>query len=453
MRFVLAILISLSLIILLPNFVSGSLSGQSENDIKKKVLWVDIKDFISSATSENIAAVIEQASSPSNNNQEEYSAIILALDTPGGSLDATLDILASMQKSPIPIITYVYPQGKSAWSAGTIILLAGDYAAMAPVTTIGSAQPVLGNQPINDTKIINAVKEKLVSLSELHGRNTTQASRFITQNDNLTPEKALDRNIIETIAKNPRDLLMKAHNTTVTTQKGMKVLDIADAEIVKHEPSLRVILVDFLSNPLIATTFLIIGFFALIFGFTTPGFGIEIAGAILIILSLVGQGFDINWAAFALLAIGAGLIGYELYSPSFGALGIGGIAVIVIGIGLMITQPVSPLLIKEEHLGNLVILSLIIILPFAILLGFITYKVWQSKKKKKVAFLLQSNEGTTLDVISSKKYGFVLVGGEYWKAKSKKSDIKRGERIRVVDKHGPFLIVESIRSLDREQVS
>lgn len=442
MRFALAILISLSLIVLLSNFILGSLSGRSENDAKKKVLWADVKDFISSATTENIAAVIEQASSSSNNNQEVYSAIILALDTPGGSLDATLNIIASMQKSPIPIITYVYPQGKSAWSAGTIILLAGDYAAMAPVTTIGSAQPVLGNQPVNDTKIINAVKEKLVSVSELHGRNATQATRFITHNDNLTPEKALDRNIIETIAENPQDLLMKAHNAT--TQKGIKVLDVLDAEIVKHEPSIRVMLVDFLSNPLIATTFLIIGFFALIFGFTSPGFGVEIAGAILIILSLVGQGFDINWAAFALLAIGAGLIGYELYSPSFGALGIGGIAVIVIGIGLMITQPVSPLLIKEEHLGNLAMLSSIIILPFAVLVGFITYKVWQSKTKKQVAFVLQSNEGTTLDVISNKKYGFVLVGGEYWKAKSNKSDIKRGEKIRVVDKQGSFLIVESI---------
>jgi membrane-bound serine protease (ClpP class) len=78
---------------------------------------------------------------------------------------------------------------------------------MAPVTTIGSAQLVHGNQPINDTKIVNAVKEKVVSVSELHGRNTTQATRFITHNDNLTPEKALDRNIIDTIAENPENLL------------------------------------------------------------------------------------------------------------------------------------------------------------------------------------------------------------------------------------------------------
>ncbi len=451
MRFVLSfILIALSLILLF-NLSIGSLSGQSENDVKKKVLWVDVKDFISSATSENIAAAIEQASSspspsPSTttNDQEYYSAIILALDTPGGSLDATLSILESMQKSPIPIITYVYPEGKSAWSAGTIILIAGDYAAMAPVTTIGSAQPVLGNQPVNDTKTINALKEKVVSLSELHGRNTTQTARFITHNDNLTPEKALDRNIIETIAENPQDLLNKAHNTTITTKKGIKVLDISDAEIVKHEPTLRVILVDFLSNPLISTTFMTIGFFALIYGFTSPGFGVEIAAAILIILSLVGQGFNINWAALALLAIGVGLLGYELYSPSFGVIGIGGIVVIVIGTSLMITQPVQDLLIKEEHLGNLAVLSSIVILPFGAFFGVITYKVWQTKKKKKIEFVLQSSEGTALDTISNKKDGFVLVGGEYWKAKSIKSDIKKGEKVRVIDKQGYLLIVESI---------
>src|ERR687897_2467782 len=317
MRFV-SILISLLLIILISNLILGSLAGQSGNDVKKKVLWVDVKDFISSATSENIAAAIEQASSSSsssNNVQGEYSAIILGLDTPGGSLDATLDILESMQKSPIPIITYVYPPGKSAWSAGTIILLTGDYAAMAPVTTIGSAQPVVGNQPLNDTKIVNAVKEKVVSVSELHGRNVTQATRFITHNDNLTPEKALERNVIEAVAASPEELLAKADGVTVTTFSGQKVLHTADAQIIRYESSLRTQLVNFLSNPLIATTFMTIGFFVLIYGITSPGFGGEIAGAVLIILGLLGQGLDINWGAFALLALGIGLVAYELYNP------------------------------------------------------------------------------------------------------------------------------------------
>jgi membrane-bound serine protease (ClpP class) len=132
--------------------------------------------------------------------------------------------------------------------------------AMSPVTTTGSAQPVLGTDPINDTKVINALKEKILSVYELHHRNATQAARFITHNDNLTPEKALDRNVIEAIAEDPKDLLSKADNATVTTHKGTKVLDLSPVEVVKHNPSLRVMLVDFLSNPLIATTFFTIGF-------------------------------------------------------------------------------------------------------------------------------------------------------------------------------------------------
>jgi membrane-bound serine protease (ClpP class) len=121
----------------------------------------------------------------------------LALDTPGGSLDATFDIIDAIQQSPAPVIGYAYPQGRSAWSAGTIILLATDDAAMAPVTTIGSAQPVQGTELVNDTKVVNAVAEKAVSLAELHERNVTQAARFVTHNDNLTPEKAMSRNVIE----------------------------------------------------------------------------------------------------------------------------------------------------------------------------------------------------------------------------------------------------------------
>lgn len=425
----------------LPISVLSSSHAHAE-EVKKKVLWVEIKDFISYATAEDVSDAVGQASSA----EEGYSAIILALDTPGGSVDATLDIIASIQRSEVPVIGYVYPQGKSAWSAGTIILIATDYAAMAPVTTIGSAQPVRGDVPVNDTKIINALEEKVVSLAELHNRNATQAARFITHNDNLTPQKALDRNIIEAIAQDPEELLRKAHSSTVETLKGPRTLDTLDAEIVNHEPSLRVMLANVLANPIVATTLLTIGFFALIYGFTSPGFGAEIAGAVLIILSLVGQGFDINWAGFALLAIGVGLLAYELYTPGFGAIGIGGIIVLSIGSTFMITQPVRPLLVTEEHLGNLAVLSTVIISPFAAFFGFITYKVWQAKRKRPVEFAYHSREGTALDPISKDSYGFVLIGGEYWKARSSGPDIAKGEKVRVVEKQGDTLIVEPVQN-------
>lgn len=411
--------------------------GQSE----KQVLWVDVKDFISSATSEHVATGIERAS-----GSPEFSAVLIALDTPGGSVDATLRIIESIQASEVPVIGYVYPQGRSAWSAGTIILMGTDYAAMAPFTTIGSAQPVLGDMPINDTKTINAITEKVVTLAELHNRNATQATRFITHNDNLTPENALKNNVIEAIAADPEELLQNAHNATVNTLAGPKVLDTANAGIVVHEPSLRISVVDALANPLLSTTMLTVGFFALIYGLTSPGFGGEIAGAVLIILALVGQGFDINWAAFALLGIGVGLIAYELYSPGFGALGIGGMVVLILGSTLMVTQPVRPLLISEEHLSNTSLLSAIIIAPFGGFFGLITFKAWKAKTQTPVQFEYQSEVGVAVDPISSTKPGFVMVGGEYWRAKTVGGiEIRKGENVRIVRKEAELLIVEPLK--------
>ncbi|WP_187147566.1 NfeD family protein [Candidatus Nitrososphaera gargensis] len=412
--------------------------GSSQD--KKKVLWVEVKDFISSATSEDISSAISTASA-----DKSFTAVILALDTPGGSLDATLEIIESLQRSEVPVIGYVYPQGKSAWSAGTMILVATGYAAMAPVTTIGSAQPVSGDQqPINDTKVINALVEKVVSLAEAHGRNETQAARFITHNDNLTPGRALERNVIEAIASSPSELLEKAHNATVVVTGEEERLDTSGAQIVTHQPSPRVLFVNFLANPLIFTTFLAIGFLALIYGLVSPGFGAEIAGAVLIILSLMGQGFDVNWGAFAMLAIGIGLLGYELYSPGFGAIGIGGIAVLAIGSILMITQPVEPLLVTEEHLGNLALLSVIIVAPFGALMGIITYKVWQAKNRQKIEFVLMDKEGVLLEPVSVDKTGFVLVGGEYWQARTTGASLSKGQKVRIVKKQDSFLIVEAL---------
>ncbi len=420
----------------------------------KKVLWVEVKDFISSGTAEEISAAIHSASLTAGTSSSSYSAIVLALNTPGGSLDATFRIIDAIQQASVPVIGYVYPSGGSAWSAGTIILLAADYAAMAPVTTIGSAQPVIGTEPVNDTKIVNAVAEKAVSLAELHKRNVTQAARFITHNDNLTPEKALKMNVIEAIAANPKDLLSIADGSTVITFNGEKVLRTVDAQIINHEPSLRTQLINFLSNPLIATTFMTIGFFVLIYGLTAPGFGVEIAGTVLIILGLIGQGFDINWGAFALLAIGVGLVAYELYNPGFGAIGIGGIVILAIGTAFMITQPVRPLLIAEPHLRNLTTISFVVLSPFAGLMAIIIYKVWKVKKSKPQQFVLMSTEGVALDSISKNRTGFVIVGGEYWTAKSHKDEeINKGDKVKVVGKEASMLVIEGVGDDEKQHGS
>jgi membrane-bound serine protease (ClpP class) len=258
----------------------------------------------------------------------------------------------------------------------------------------------------------------------------------------------MERNVIEALAASPEELVTIADGVTVTTFNGEKVLHIADAQIIRYESSLRTQLINFLSHPLIATTFMTIGFFVLIYGITSPGFGGEIAGAILIILGLLDQGLDVNWGAFALLGLGIGLVIYELYSPGFGAIGIGGIAVVAIGTMFMITQPVQPLLVTEEHLGNLATIAIITIAPFAGLMALITYKVCKVKKRKPMQFLLQSEGGIALDSISASRAGFVIVGGEYWKARSSRGDeeINKDDKIKVVRKEPDLLIVEHLHN-------
>jgi membrane-bound serine protease (ClpP class) len=257
----------------------------------------------------------------------------------------------------------------------------------------------------------------------------------------------MNRNVIEALAASPEELLATADGVTVNTFGGPKILHTADAQIVRYESSLRTQLINFFSNPLIVTTFTTIGFLVLIYGITSPGFGGEIAGAILIILGLLGQGLDVNWGAFALLALGIGLVAYELYSPTFGAIGIGGIVVVTIGVALMITQPVQPLLITEEYLRNLAAVSIMTIVPFAGLMALITYKVWKVKKRKPKQFVTQSEEGVALEPISANRTGFVIVGGEYWKAKSSRGDkeINRGDKIKVIGKEAELLIVEHMK--------
>jgi membrane-bound ClpP family serine protease len=110
---------------------------------------------------------------------------------------------------------------------------------MALVTTIGSIQSVRGTEPVNDTMVMNAVAEKAVSLAEHHKRNVTQAAIFLTHNDNLTPEKAKERNVIKALVASPEKLLATADRVTVTFNGEKVVLHIADAQIIKYESSLR----------------------------------------------------------------------------------------------------------------------------------------------------------------------------------------------------------------------
>ena len=423
-------------LILFLSAISFPLVASQSEAADKNVLWVELNEPITAASAENVAAAVQEASSG------KYNAILISLDTFGGSADSTFKIIDSIQSSTVPVIGYVYPPGKHALSAGTIILMASDYGAMAPYSTIGSSQPVIGTEPTNETKFVNAIVAKLVTLAELHGRNSTQVARFVTNNDNLTPERALKNHVIEAISDSPEDLLSKAHGAKVRTLAGGEVaLDTLDAHLVKFEPSLRVSLLRILSDPIVSTMFLSIGVLAIILGLSSPGFGAEVVGASLLILGLIGQGFDVNWAALALMGIGAGLLVFELHVHGFGIIGVGGILVLAVGMALLVAQPVNPMLVPTSRTNEIIATLSVLLIPFAGLFGFLMYKAYKATKIKRVITKYPTGKGRAVDDISPDRVGYVVIAGEYWKAKSS-VNIKAGSAVKAVGDISGILSVE-----------
>ncbi len=417
----------------------------TESEEEKKVLWVELNEPITPGSAEKVSAAVQEASA------EKYNAILISLDTLGGSVDSTFKIIDAIQSSNVTVIGYVYPPGKHAWSAGTIILMASDLAAMAPYSIIGSSQPVIGTVPTNESKIVNAIVGKLVSLAELHGRNSTQVARFVTHNDNLTPEMALKNHVIEVIADNPDALMSKANGMKVRTLHGEVVLDTLNAHIVKYQPSVRATLLSALSDPIVSTMFLSIGILAIILGLSHPGFGAEVFGGILLLLGLVGQGFDVNWAALVFMGIGAGLLVFELHVHGFGIIGVGGVIVLAIGMALLVVQPVRPLLVPSSYATDTITTLSLMLIPLAALFGFLMFKAFKATRMKKIFTKFPVGKGRAIDDISSERVGYVSIAGENWRAKSS-TYIKSGSTVKTVGNKDGILSVEPITEADDQDL-
>ncbi len=399
-----------------------------------QVIAVELNDAITPASDDIISEALEIA------RQSDAQALVITLNTPGGGLDETKRILDHIQNSPVPVIGYVYPNGATAWSAGTIILLGTDVAAMAPNTIIGSAQPVEmtgeGIKPITEEKIVNAVVALAKEKAKQHGRNESAAEQFITSNLNLDAEKAKEEKVIEVVASSIEDLLVKVDGMTV---KG-KVLRTSGADITYHSPSLRLMLMGILSNPILASLLLFIGIYSLIFGLTSPGYGAEIFGVIAISLGLIGLGFSINVAGLFLIAFGIGLLLFELHVSTFGIIGLAGIACVALG-SILLVPTGYPNMYAPEFQTSLLISLLVPAIVFGVFLAFAIYKVMEIRRKKPAIGDIIGDIARTVDEITPEGKGYVRYQGELWRARSLEN-IEPGKKVVIKEKDGPVLVVE-----------
>jgi membrane-bound serine protease (ClpP class) len=400
---------------------------------EERVLVLEIAGAITPASDNIVANAIEKA------ENEDFEALIISLDTPGGGLEETQVIIKEIENTSMPVIGYVPESGK-AWSAGTLILMGTDIAAMAPFTVIGSAQPVQmsaeGTEPIEDEKIINALVKFSVSTAKKHGRNETFAEEVITKNKNLDAEEALASDVIEYVSPSIPDLLNQVDGEEA---KG-KTLETENARTETYEPPFSLAFLGLISSPVISSLLLTIGLYGIIFGISNPGAGAEIFGVIAIVLGLIGTGFDVNIGAIFLIIVGVGLMLLEIQSPGFGVFGIAGLVSLVIGSVFLVPMGAENIYTPEFRR----MLTLTIVTPtivFGLFLVFAVYKVAESRKKKPVIGAIVGDSAKTIEAIGPDKQGFVRYSGEYWQARSEE-EIGKGEKVEIIGKEQEVLVVK-----------
>ncbi|WP_455368040.1 NfeD family protein [[Eubacterium] cellulosolvens] len=429
----------LKIFLVLLFFLAFSLSTK-EASPGGSVILIKVEDTITPATAEMVIETIEEG------KERESEAIILLLNTPGGQLDATIKIVESIESSTVPVVAFVYPEGAKAWSAGTLILMSSHIAAMAPHTIIGSAQPVAyspfgGAEPVEDKKVVNAISLFIVERARMHGRNETAARLFVEENLNLNTVDALRMEVVEVSASSPDKLLKTIDKYSVDTANGPRTLRTSEAQLVDHSPSVRIILLTAISNPLLAYILFTVGFYALAFGLASPGYGGEVIGGIAILAGLIGFGFDINLGALLMAGLGAILLIAEAYTPGFGLFGGAGLFCLIIGSFLIAPFTPSKWLLSTEWYNYFLLTSL----GVAAILGgftlFMIYKIFQARIKKPVIGTLIGAEVDATEDIEVGKLGFVRFKGEYWRARAEEK-IKADSRCLIISKDGPILVIK-----------
>ena len=402
---------------------------------------VEVAEVIDQATVELISGSLDQA------NKIHAEALILLLDTPGGGADQTFEIGDLILESQIPVVGYVYPKGATAWSAGTFILMTTHYAAMAPNTIIGSAQPieigVEGTRLVNDSKRINALVEWITERAAIYGRNITLAEEFITKNRNVNATEALAIGGIDTIASSIDKLVSDIDGEQIKINDEIVTLSTKNANIEFFTPSLRIQVLKLLSNPILTSLLLILGIFALIFGISAPGLGAEIFGVIAILLSLLGSGFNIPIISGFLLILGGVLLFIEIFiTPGFGVMGIGGAISLIAGSVFLIPDYSNRgWLISMEWTSTAIIILIAVVILIVVFFLFVLYKILKIRTRKTVVGTFIGEQARSIDQITPEKPGYVRFKGEYWQAKSAEI-IKPNTKVIIVDKDESILIVK-----------
>lgn len=408
----------------------------AETSARADVLHVKLDDQITPASAELIASAIQQA------EHAGATALIITLNTPGGLDTSMREIVSRIDTSRVPVIIYVAPSGARAASAGFVILLAADVAAMAPGTATGAAHPVMmDGRDLDKTmaeKVTNDAAAYVRSHAEKRGRDPQAAESAIRESKSFTEREALENRLIEIIARDESDLLAQLEGRTITRFDGSQAtLRLAGERLVEITPTLRQRLLMALADPRIAFILFALGALCVYFEFQHPGAIVPgVVGSVSVVLALYGfHMLPINLTGVLLIAVALGLFVLEAKVQGFGILGLGGIAAAVVGSLILIDVPNPELRLP---LG----LILAVVVPFAVMLTFMLRLAIRARRVKVTTGTsgMIGLRGRAQTAIAPE--GTIFVRGELWHARSQMS-IGPGEGVRVVGLDGLTLAVEA----------
>jgi membrane-bound serine protease (ClpP class) len=419
--------------------------GAASASTAPPILLVQIDGAIGPATADRVTRALDRAA------RDAAQLVVLQMDTPGGLDTAMRSIIKAILASPVPVVGFVGPQGARAASAGTYILYATHVAAMAPATNLGAATPIAvgmpgagdpaatpppnkasGSAPSHDAaaaKRVSDAQAYIRGLAQLRGRDVAWAELAVREAVSLPATDALARKVIDVIAADVNDLMRQLDGRVIqrdAAHGGALTLRTAQAAVRTLEPDWRERLLAVVSDPSLALVLLMIGVYGLLFEFMNPGYVAPgVIGGVSLLLALWGlQMLPINYAGLALILLGIAFFVAEAFVPSYGVLGLGGVAAFVFGAVLLIDSETAGFGIPVSLIAGVTLLSATLVIGIAGMAA--------KARRRPVVSGSPTLLGTTGEVIESAGLqGWASINGERWQVRATEP-LQPGQRVRVI---------------------